>query len=183
MKVKEVKRVWNRTWNKYGWIVLAILSFIFLLIAYAFKKNKTGTFSNIFFLPYKVLFKNKNFRPKESKGEIECRKILEDIFGEKFPKVRPNFLKHPATGKNLEIDCYNEKRKLGLEYSGRQHYVFTPVFHKTLKDFEDQKERDELKKKLCQENGVKLIEVPYTVKHEDLETFIKQELKRIYGLN
>jgi hypothetical protein len=32
--------------------------------------------------------------------------------------VRPDFLKNPATGRNLEIDCFNNQLKIGLEYQG-----------------------------------------------------------------
>ena len=43
----------------------------------------------------------------ESKGEIECRRYLETIFQVPFPKARPDFLKNPVTGNNLELDCFN----------------------------------------------------------------------------
>ena len=71
----------------------------------------------------------------DSKGEIECRTVLENIFKRPFRKKRPSFLENKAlnNGLNLEIDCYNEELKLGCEYNGRQHYKFTPFFIKIMK--------------------------------------------------
>jgi hypothetical protein len=55
----------------------------------------------------------------KKKHETECRRILESIYHPyTFPSVRPDFLKNPATGRNLEIDCFNNQLKIGLEYQG-----------------------------------------------------------------
>ena len=63
-------------------------------------------------------------------------------------KIRPSFLENKAlnNGLNLEIDCYNDELKLGCEYNGRQHYKFTPFFHKNYEAFNNQKYRDYIKK-------------------------------------
>jgi hypothetical protein len=122
--------------------------------------------------------RQRNSSGKESKGETECRYILEDIFNKKFDKIRPNFLKNPVTKNfNLEIDCYNEDLKLGLEYNGIQHYKYTPYFHKNKESFQNQQYRDELKRRMCEDNGITLIEVPYTVKNEQLRSYIVKRLK------
>jgi len=52
---------------------------------------------------------------REWKTEEKCRNILRKIYGVDFPSARPDFLKNPVSGKNLELDCYNEKLKLALE--------------------------------------------------------------------
>ena len=118
--------------------------------------------------------------PKESKGELECKRVLEKIFQKPFNKIRPNFLNNPVTGGNynLEIDCYNEEIGLGVEYSGIQHFKFTPFFHRNNDHFLTQKYRDELKKRMCKDNGILLIEIPYTVKLHDIENFIIRELRK-----
>src|SRR5437868_11898499 len=67
---------------------------------------------------------NKNGGKFESKGEKICRQTLERVFGTKFPNQRPNWLINDRTGHALEIDCYNESLKLGVEYSGIFHSVY-----------------------------------------------------------
>lgn len=95
-----------------------------------------------------------------------------------FKKVRPDWLKTKAGG-NLELDGYNEELKIGIEYSGIQHYQFVKHFHRKDADFEKQKERDELKRKLCADNDVDLIEVPYTVAPKEMPEYIAQKLKNL----
>ena len=46
---------------------------------------------------------------KEYYHENECKKIIETLTGKKFYKVRPDFLRNPKTGHNLELDCYNKE--------------------------------------------------------------------------
>lgn len=143
--------------------------------------NKKGTWSKQLFLPSKNQEKNyKNSEKKikpDSKGEIECRKVMEKIFNAPFPKDRPNILRNPVTENfNMELDCYNSELKIACEYNGIQHYKFTPFFHKSKEAFYNQKYRDELKRRICKENGIFLIEVPYAIKIENIETFIKDRL-------
>lgn len=115
----------------------------------------------------------------ESKGEKICRHILQRLFKVKFLNTRPDFLKNPITGYNLELDCYNEILNLGLEYNGKQHYYYTQKFHKNKEAFKCQEYRDYLKKQMCKENNTVLIIVPYTVCFADIETFIRKEIKNI----
>lgn len=112
----------------------------------------------------------------ESRGERECRRVLESIFKVSFPKQRPLFLKNTVTGRPLEIDCYNDDLKLGVEYNGRQHYAFTKGMHKTQDAFQTQRYRDEMKQRLCDANRVVLITVPYTVPVENIEQFLRKEI-------
>lgn len=119
----------------------------------------------------------------ESEGEKICRNFLTTILKVPFPKARPSFLKNPITsgkyGKdhNLEIDCFNEQLKLGVEYNGKQHYHYIPHFHNNFEAFRNQQYRDELKKRMCMDNGILLLEVPYTVKHKDIPMFLYKQLK------
>ncbi len=115
----------------------------------------------------------------ESKGEAHSREMAKRIFGKPFEKIRPDMLKNNVTGQNLELDLYNDELKLGIEYSGAQHYKFIPFFHKNYETFMNQKYRDEIKRMLCEKNGIKLIEIPYTVKLEDIETYIRLEAKKL----
>jgi hypothetical protein len=146
----------------------------------------------------------------DSEGERICRNFMRDTVGmlfkdkngipESFQKARPEFLRNPVTsdgpesgsgpGKwgrrgsyNLEIDCYSPKLKLGVEYNGIQHYKFTPHFHKNYEAFRNQQYRDELKRRMCNENNVTLIEVPYTVKNKDIPAFLFEKLKPLGYFN
>jgi hypothetical protein len=112
--------------------------------------------------------------------EQECRAFLEETFRVPFPTVRPDFLKRPTTKRNLEIDCYNDELKLGLEYMGPQHRVYLPLHHKfDIQNFYDQVERDEWKVQKCKELGIDLIVVPDTVQRTELRSFLHNELRRL----
>lgn len=136
--------------------------------------SKQQKFSNRY-LPTSFVKKETN----ESLGEQICRNHLENRLKTTFVNKRPNFLKNDVTNRNLELDCYSEKLKLALEYNGKQHYEFIPKFHNTRADFFNQKYRDDIKKRLCMENGIDLIEVPYTVSHEDIPMYIDQALEKL----
>lgn len=113
-----------------------------------------------------------------NKTENKCRDIIEKCCNAKFPTIRPDFLKSPKTGKNLELDCYNADLKIALEYNGPQHYNYNTYFHKSKNDFYSQVHRDDWKRKKCRELGITLIEVPYWVTEMDLEKFIRGKLRK-----
>jgi len=112
--------------------------------------------------------------PKESRGEAECRRVLQQLFQKPFTSQRPDFLRNPVTGGNfnLELDCYNSAMGLAVEYNGVQHYKYSPYFHRNKDQFMTQKYRDDMKRRICKEKDITLIEVPYTVKVEDIKDFI-----------
>lgn len=109
----------------------------------------------------------------KSKMESVCKRVAEEVFGEKFITVRPDFLRNPETGRNLEIDLYSEKLSIGIEYNGKQHYVWPNIFHKTYEDFIKQVRRDQLKVELCDRHGVYLITVPYNVQSHEVKEYIE----------
>ena len=113
-----------------------------------------------------------------SKGESECLRCLEEIYGVKFQTgIRPSWLKNTRTGHNLEIDCYNDDLKLGLEYNGRQHTQYVKHFHKKgQSDFEYQIAKDLYKKELCKLNNVWLINIDYDVPICDIYDEIVKQL-------
>lgn len=129
-----------------------------------------------YFKNVKPILKHK--KKRINKTEEKCRTIIQKIYSRKFPSVRPKFLKSPRTGKNLELDCYNDDLKIAIEYNGKQHYNYTPYFHKNKKDFYSQVHRDDWKRKRCKEMGIRLIEIPYWVSDIDLENYILNELRK-----
>ena len=114
--------------------------------------------------------------PYESSGERECRRVAELITGKPFPKVRPDFLRNTVTSSNLELDCYCDALKLAIEYNGEQHYRYIPHFHSSKESFYNTQYRDEIKARLCKENGIKLIIVPYTIALEDIAGYLRQQI-------
>ena len=164
-------------WENYGFEILVLGSIIFLFLYALFRLGKKGTYSTSYPLIQSEEVKQKP-RPRDSKGETICRQYLEKRFLKPFPKIRPNFLRNPVTGGNLnlELDCFNEELQLGVEYNGVQHYKFCPFFHRNKEAFLNQKYRDEMKRVKCRDAGVKLIEVPYTVPAHKIENYIENNL-------
>lgn len=178
--------------KNYGTEFLVVLSIIFLLIyaLYRMTSKEKGTYTP--FNQYKYLAQIPNSRPTGmilpprrgpivSKSEGRIRQILEGYFNKPFDKARPDFLRNPVTGNNfnLELDCYNPELRLAVEYNGIQHYKYTPFFHRNKEAFLNQKYRDDMKRRICRDQGVTLIEVPYTVKYENLGTYMVNQLKRL----
>lgn len=160
---------------------------VILLIA-LFSLGNKGSWSNSYFIPKPLDGSRQNInqnqfqnKKTDSKGELECRRVLQEIFKKPFEKCRPHFLNNPVTGGsyNLELDCYDDEYKIAVEYNGIQHYKFSPYFHKNNEAFLNQKYRDELKKRMCKDNGIMLITVPYTVKVEDIQVFLTKELNQL----
>lgn len=111
-----------------------------------------------------------------SKGEKICREVMERIYGVEFKNIRPDWLKNPETGCNLELDCYNENLKIAVEYNGKQHYEWPNFTNQSQEQFEKQLRRDKFKKERCVRNEVKLITVPFEIPHNEIPAFIVSRL-------
>jgi len=121
-------------------------------------------------------YNKRNFR---SKGEEICCQIMSKIYGVPFTNVRLSCLKNPESGCNLEIDCYNDELKIGVEYNGEQHYIFPNNFHRSRDDFIAQVRRDQYKVETCDKQGIYLITVPYNVDNNKIEDYIKFHLPEV----
>lgn len=178
----------SKWWEEHGFEILVGISIFIIIVTALFRIGKKGTWDSTYTYNYNT---KKPYRKpgQESKGEIECRRVLENIFERQFPKARPNILRNSVTSDgsgndfNLELDCYNEQLRLACEYNGAQHYKYIPYFHKNKDAFQNQKYRDYMKRDLCQKNNITLIEVPYTVKIEDIEKYILQQLRKYNFIN
>ena len=188
----NLKRIFSLKQYYFSWMSSLFLSIWFL---YNLITRKTGSWSrgvndysyllNSHKKPDYIQNNNSIARkpPQESKGELECRRVMEKIFNKPFPKCRPDFLRNSVTSdeyssNNLEIDCYNHQLKIGVEYNGIQHYKYIPFFHKNKEAFYNQKYRDEMKRVKCQQNNIFLIEVPYYIQNNQIEDYIKTKLVR-----
>lgn len=169
-------------WDNHGFEFLLVLSIIAILILALFRIGKKGTWSTSYnYSPTNSKPTSQRRAPKESSGEKECRRVLQNIFNKPFKNCRPDFLRNNVTGGlfNLELDCYEPSLKLGVEYDGAQHYKYIPFFHRNKEAFRNQQYRDEIKQMLCKQNNVNLIRVPYTVKVDEIENFLKKRLSEI----
>ena len=105
-----------------------------------------------------------------------CRLIFENIFKLSFPKQRPKWLKN-SRNNQMELDGYCEKLALAFEYHGEQHTTLS-FFSNSESKLLQRKTDDELRRQLCKNNGIKLIEIPHTVDDKDLYDFIIFECKK-----
>lgn len=117
---------------------------------------------------------------RESIGEKICRNALEKIFGAKFNKARPEWLKSKK-GFSLEFDGYNEKLAIAFEHNGIQHYSESKFLHKA-RSFKETIAYDRLKLNLARKHGVKIIvvpEIPTLTKLHTLKQVIMNECLRL----
>jgi len=103
-------------------------------------------------------------------SERICRGLFEHMFEEKFPKTKPAWLVN-SRGRKMELDGYSEKLGIAFEYQGEQHYGSIAFFSRK-RDYAQQSLDDKLKARLCEEQGVKLLTIPYTIAHEDKAKYI-----------
>lgn len=112
-------------------------------------------------------------------GERFCRGMFEVIFGESFPKARPNWLRN-SRGNLMELDGYCERLGLAFEYHGIQHYKTTAFFHQK-SPLEKRIQDDAERRNLCDKKGVVLFEIPYTVERSLLQRFIYDKCS-VFGI-
>ena len=187
----------KQKWKDYGFEIILGFCIVFIILfgiyqkisggkgTWTIKQNFKQHFRNNYLHNYYNNYSNNYLTPKftrqpprESKGETECRRVLQFLFKKNFDKHRPDFLRNPVTGGdfNLELDCYDPELKIAVEYNGIQHYQYIPFFHKNKEAFLNQKYRDDMKRRICRENGILLIEVPHTIKIEHIKEFIETAL-------
>ena len=191
-------------WKEYGFTITLILCVMFMFCYWLFdtRKKGKGTYETIDGVLEKFKDMNKKihshptyqynkqreYNPHitsdgknqggDSKGERECRRVLQKLLGKPFDKIRPKFLFNSITGDNLEFDMYDSQLQLAVEYNGRQHYEYTPFFQKTKDAFRNQQYRDKMKRDISKKLNIVLIEVPYTVKIRDIEEFLVNQLRK-----
>lgn len=185
--VPSFTRLW-KWYNRVGcyFLNLEVLGFIIILclFIYFWRKQpaKKCEFQGLSEGSKVSQYKRKKKRTLSPHSQMEeaCRQILEGIYFKPFPSARPNFLKNPATGKNLEFDCYNENLKIALEYDGVQHSKYSPYFHRGgAKEFTYQTKKDDYKSFKAKEEGITLIRVPHWVAKGDLDNYIRNKLREL----
>lgn len=108
-----------------------------------------------------------------------CRHALMEAFEYKYSFETTRKLPWLKAKSNLEIDCYNDSLKLGLEHHGQQHYEPCEHMHRPLSQYDEQVARDCIKEELCKQNGVDLIIVPYSIHMFKIRPFIREKLQEL----
>ncbi|MEJ2251608.1 MAG: hypothetical protein P8Y97_18375 [Candidatus Lokiarchaeota archaeon] len=115
-------------------------------------------------------------------SEEICRKFFEKVFKKNFPISYPEWLIN-ENGNQMELDGFNEELNLAFEYQGIQHRKKS--FGMNNLDLKRIKEEDSLKRILCEENGVLLIQVPddEIVPYDEIQRFIVDEYEKRAGIS
>lgn len=98
-----------------------------------------------------------------SKGEEKIRQILLSNKIDFSQEVSFNDL-HGSNNFLLRFDFEvkkNNKTLFLLEFDGRQHFEYTPYFHKNLSNFMKAKEWDRRKNSYCLCNRILLLRIPF----------------------
>jgi len=111
---------------------------------------------------------------KGSKSEEIARTTFEQLFGFKFPKYRPVWLRN-SRGYRMEIDGYCKELEIGFEYQGRQHFDLALYGN----DIKKRKADDKLKAKLCSENGIALFILDHKMEYQDFPKYIEKQAKKL----
>ena len=117
----------------------------------------------------------KNDKRKRSKHHIRARKLLSDIYNSyrilEEVKLPGSTALHRRSV--LYLDFYIPNIRKAFEVHGRQHYEFTPFFHKSKAEFLKAKARDEDKIDWCILNNIELTVLKYSDNNDEWRTSIK----------
>ena len=94
-----------------------------------------------------------------SKGHIDARKLLQEIFPTSTILEEVSIRIHPRTV--LHLDFYLPLYKMAVEVHGEQHFKFTPHFHRDIMSFCHSKRNDMEKVEWCELNNITLTALVY----------------------
>jgi hypothetical protein len=96
------------------------------------------------------------------KKETQMFYMLNQIFAKQDIVLNGYYTWLPSPkGEPMQLDWFCPKLGIAYEYQGRQHYEYSPYFHKSKKVFKYLQECDALKKELCEKHGITLIHIRY----------------------
>ena len=128
--------------------------------------------------------KKKSYKPNKinTSGEMVLFRVLDKIIS--YPYINHgyySFLKTPRGG-NMQLDRYYPDLKLAFEFNGQNHYEYIPFIHDSKEEFEYYQECDRVKKQLCKEHGITLVEVKYNfrIDEDSIKFDIKKQNRQLY---
>lgn len=107
---------------------------------------------------------NSSVREKVSSYHQAARTLIKSMFPMErvYEEVTLPGTSTQVNKKALYADFFIPNLRIVIEVQGEQHYLFSPFFHNSKKDFYLSLARDRDKKEFCRINGFTLIELPYT---------------------
>ena len=112
----------------------------------------------------------------KSYGEMKIKQFL-DKYNIPFIQEATFHSLKSERGVCLRFDFYLPNRDILIECQGKQHYEAVPFFGGD-EAFQSSQNHDKMKRQWCQDNGKKLIEIPY-FKKKDIQ---EDELSSLLGL-
>ncbi len=113
------------------------------------------------------IIKENDRRPRSS-YHLRCRAVLRKMFTAS-PICEEVAL--PGSG-SLRLDFYLPDQRLGIEVQGEQHFQPVGKFHEDKKAFLQGQRRDEDKRRWCELNNVRLVELRYDADDAEWQTQI-----------
>ena len=108
--------------------------------------------------------------------EEYVRELFTHMFGMPFERTRAlPWLCNPR-GNFMELDGYCADLALAFEHNGQQHYDLDGYFTRHPGQLRARLADDEQKVRLCRENGVLLVVVPFTIPLKDIHAYLLREL-------
>jgi hypothetical protein len=110
--------------------------------------------------------------------EQYLRELFFFMFNAPFKRTRKLPWLMNQNGKAMELDGYNPDLALAFEHNGQQHYEIDGYLTTHQDQLTKRYADDEDKVRLCSENGVALIVVPFSVSLKEVQTHVLGELTK-----
>ncbi len=116
-----------------------------------------------------------NDKRKRSKHHIRARKLIKEVYHSYRVLEEVKLPGSTSTHKRsvLYLDFFIPNIRKAVEVHGRQHYEYTPFFHKSKADFILARGRDEDKIEWCELNNIEIITLKYSGSDDEWRKSIK----------
>lgn len=111
--------------------------------------------------------------------EEYIRQLFRYLFDAPFERRRDLLWLINSRGNPMELDGYNSDWALAFEHNGLQHYVIDGFLTVHLGQLETRLADDVDKARLCGENDVRLITIPFSIPLGEIESFVFSELNKL----
>jgi hypothetical protein len=107
--------------------------------------------------------KDNSERTNKSKIHILARTLLKNCYPAYtiYEEVKLSGSTNPKNKSVLFLDFLIPNLMIGVEVHGKQHFEYTPFYHKTKLGYYQHLYRDNLKAEWCEKNGIQLIHLKY----------------------